>query len=87
MHYCQSGEESFLRVIGIASGRATETYHEKLESCRDNIELAPPRVQWTAEARTLDFDWLSAPGQAGKGGHQKLTVGPQGKVEVAFSEN
>jgi hypothetical protein len=87
MHYCQSGEESFLRVIGIADGRATETYHEKLESCRDNIELASPGLQWAAAARTLDLNWLSTPGHPGMGGHQKLTVGPAGKVEVEFYGN
>ncbi|CAN5529967.1 hypothetical protein BH10ACI4_BH10ACI4_34220 [soil metagenome] len=81
MHLCQAGEESFLRVFRTTKYKATETFHEKLESCRDNIELASPGLQWTAETKTLNVEWLSSPGKAGQGGKQKLEVGANAGVK------
>jgi hypothetical protein len=46
MSYCQAGSESFLRVISITAKQPTETFHTKLESCLDNIELASPGIEW-----------------------------------------
>jgi hypothetical protein len=85
MHLCQAGEESFLRVIRTARSRATETFHEKLESCRDNIELASPGLQWTPKTRTLEVNWLSAPGRAGQPGKQVLEVRKDAAVKVVAS--
>ena len=80
MSYCQAGQEAFLRVVAI-SKRPVETYHIKLESCRDNIELASPGLNWTPETRTLDIHWLSAPGSAGQPGNRRLKIRPDGKME------
>ena len=80
MSYCQAGEERFLRVIEIASKRPTETYRVKLESCRDNIELASPGLKWSPETKSLNIHWLSAPGQIGKSEDRTLTIGTDGKV-------
>ena len=81
MQLCQAGDESFLRVIRTANGRATETFHEKLSSCRDNIELGSPGVQWVPQANTLKIDWLSAPSHVGQAGRQVLKVGNDAAVE------
>jgi hypothetical protein len=79
MDYCQAGKETFLRVISIAGKRPVETYHVKLESCRDNVELGSPGVEWSADSKTLSIHWLSAPGQSGKAETRRLNVGPDGK--------
>ncbi len=81
MSYCQAGQEAFLRVVAISSKRPVETYHIKLESCRDNIELASPGLNWTPETKTLDIHWLSAPGGAGKPENRTLKIRPDGKTE------
>jgi hypothetical protein len=78
LSYCQAGQESFLRVLSI-SGKPIETYRTKLESCRDNLELASPGLEWLPEARTLDIHWLSAPGRAGKPEDRTLKIGVDGK--------
>jgi hypothetical protein len=81
MSYCQAGQETFLRVIAISGKRPVETFHTKLESCRDNIELASPGLNWTPQARTLAIHWLSAPGSAGKPEDLTLRIRPDGKPE------
>ena len=53
MQYCQAGEEQFLRVITLAGARASETLHLKLASCRDNVELADPGLEWNGGTGTL----------------------------------
>jgi len=53
MAYCQAGEEQFLRVISTSRKRPIETYHLKLASCRDNIELATPGLTWSPQTHTL----------------------------------
>jgi hypothetical protein len=85
MHLCQAGEESFLRVIRTAQSSATETFHEKLESCRDNIELASPGLQFAPETRTLEVNWLSAPGRSGQAGKQILKLRKDATVKVVAS--
>ena len=50
---CQAGEEKFLRVISIATMPPKETFSIKLESCRDNIELAQPGLNWHSDTSTL----------------------------------
>ncbi|HVN19026.1 MAG TPA: hypothetical protein VMU05_09650 [Dongiaceae bacterium] len=74
MSYCQAGEETFLRVIALRGKRARETYHRKLASCRQNIELADPGVTWAAESGTLTIHWLSGPKQQGSPETETLVV-------------
>lgn len=54
---CQAGQESFLRVIGLAP--LEEILSFKLASCRDDIELASPGMEWHADTATLTIRWLS----------------------------
>lgn len=79
MSYCQAGEERFLRVISISGKKPVETYRLKLESCRDNIELASPGLEWSAETRSLSIHWLSAPGKVGKAEDRTIKIGADGK--------
>jgi hypothetical protein len=79
MSYCQAGEERFLRVISLNATQPVETYHVKLESCRDNVELASPGVEWLAGTRSLRIHWLSAPGQAGKPETRTVNLTVDGK--------
>jgi hypothetical protein len=81
MSYCQAGQEVFLRVVTVSGKRPVETYRTKLESCRDNIELASPGLEWTPETRTLEIHWLSAPGGADKPEDHTLKIRPDGKPE------
>jgi hypothetical protein len=66
MSYCQAGEEKFLRVIRLSAASAVEKYRTKLESCRQNLELATPGVEWRSTSRTLTVHWLSGPGGIGQ---------------------
>ena len=61
MSYCGAGQEKFLRVLSIG-GAVRETFHAKLESCIDNLELASPGVLWNPETSTLEIHWLSGSG-------------------------
>ena len=81
LSYCQAGEERFLRVISIIRRPARETLRIKLESCRDNIELATPGIAWEPERAALQLNWLQGP-QAG-GGPQTRTIkiNAEGKPE------
>ena len=81
MSMCQAGEERFLRVISIAKKPAQETYRLKLESCRDNIELASPGLEWRADSSTLAIKWLGGPGAKGKPEERTLKIAPDGKVQ------
>ena len=54
---CQAGQESFLRVIQLAPLR--EILSVKLTSCRDDIELASPGLEWQADTGSLKIRWLS----------------------------
>jgi hypothetical protein len=54
---CQAGQESFLRVIRLAP--LEEVLSLKLASCRDNIELGSPGLEWHADTATLKIHWLS----------------------------
>ena len=77
--YCQAGKETFLRVISISGKLPVETFRVNLESCRENIELASPGVNWRAQSRTLEIHWLSAPGSVGKSEDRAVIIGPEGK--------
>ena len=61
LSYCQAGEERFLRVISIREKRPREMSRLKLESCRDNIELASPGLEWVPDTSTLTIPWLQGP--------------------------
>lgn len=79
MSMCQAGEERFLRVLSAAKP-ARETYHLKLESCRDNLELASPGLEWKEDSSTLVIKWLPGPGTKGKPEQRTLQIGPDGAV-------
>jgi hypothetical protein len=66
MSLCQSGEERFLRIISIVKERAETTFSTKLASCRDNIELATPGVEWLSASSTLHVHWLEGPTKPGR---------------------
>jgi hypothetical protein len=76
MSYCQSGEESFLRVVSTASGVLEETTRVKLSSCRQNIELGSPGLEWQQGSSTLQLRWLSGPGTRGVPAELTLRIGP-----------
>jgi hypothetical protein len=62
---CQAGEEKFLRIISIEKATPVQTQVIKMASCRDNIELADPGIEWDAGSRTLTIHWLSGPTHQG----------------------
>jgi len=84
LSYCQAGEERFLRVISISKEPPEETMRVKLASCRDNIELASPGVEWLPESSTLRVQWLLGP--ATRRNREELTVviGSDGKPAAGF---
>jgi hypothetical protein len=75
MSYCQAGEESFLRVVSIVSGAPEETTRVKLSSCRQNIELGSPGLEWQPGSSTLQLRWLSGPGTRGVPAELTLRIG------------
>lgn len=75
MSYCQAGEESFLRVVSTASGVPEETTRVKLNSCRQNIELGSPGLEWQPDSSTLKLLWLSGPGTRGVPAELTLRIG------------
>lgn len=77
MHYCQAGEERFLRVITLAGGRGRDTLHLKIASCRDNLELAEPGLEWNAENATLRIHWLQGPSK--KEEERTIRIGKDGR--------
>ena len=86
MGLCQSGTERFLRVLrtdqGGGGGGAKETYRVKLESCRDDIELATPGLDWQPATGTLRIEWLQGPGVKGVAETRLLRIGAGGAVKV-----
>ena len=81
MSYCQAGEERFLRVVSLVKKTPVETFHTKLESCRDNIELASPGLAWSAESTTLVIHWLQGPTSPGKPETRTLVIDAEGKTQ------
>jgi hypothetical protein len=75
LEYCEAGEEKFLRVISLVRKPVTQTYHTKLESCRQNITLADPGVQWSADQQILSIHWSSSRKGVGKPDDRKLKIG------------
>jgi len=78
MSMCQAGEEIFLRVIALRPSGARETFHVKVASCRENLELADPGIVWSAQTGTLTIHWLMGP--QGKD-QQVLQISPDGTVQ------
>lgn len=79
MSYCQAGEERFLRVLTIENGVARETLKVKLASCRDNIELADPGLEWDAKTATLRVHWLEGPSTKGKAEERSIHIDAGGR--------
>jgi hypothetical protein len=75
MSYCQAGEESFLRVLSTASAVPEETARVKLSSCRQNIELSSPGLEWQPNSSTLHLRWLTGPGTRGAPAELTLRIG------------
>jgi hypothetical protein len=80
LSYCQAGEEQFLRVISTANGGAAGTFVTKLASCRDNLELADPGLQWIPQSSTLRVHWLSGP--SGKVEDRTIVIASDGSAMV-----
>jgi hypothetical protein len=81
MSYCQAGEEQFLRVVPLAQGTPGDIATIKLASCRDNLELADPGVDWDAPSRTVRIRWLSGPG--GTPDMRDVVIGADGRLQRA----
>jgi len=75
MSHCQAGEVQFLRILSLAGNPTTETFRVKLESCRENIELASPGIDWNAGSSTLRIRWLQSPARRQEPGELVLRVG------------
>jgi hypothetical protein len=80
LSYCQAGEESFLRVVSVIDDAAATRYSTKLGSCRDNLDLADPGVEWDARRAILRVHWLLGP--SGKEEERRMTIRPDGRVDV-----
>jgi hypothetical protein len=79
MSYCQAGEERFLRIISISKKPPKETFRVKIESCRDNIELASPGIEWLPESSTLRIHWLLGPATKGMPEVRTIPIEPDGR--------
>ena len=75
LSYCQAGEERFLRVVSLAQPTPEETLRVKLASCRQNIELGTPGLEWHSDSSTLDIKWLSGPAKPGEPAELTLRMG------------
>ena len=80
MSLCQAGQERFLRVISVAEKQPKETFRIKLESCRDNIELTSPGIEWQPDRSTLRIEWLQGPDKQQKPDRLSLRIGTDGKA-------
>ena len=74
---CRAGEEQFLRLITLIP-RPAETFHFKLASCRDNIELADDGLQWSSSVQILTLHWLTP--HASKANTLALHIAPNGRA-------
>lgn len=87
MSYCQAGEERFLRVISMSKKTAIETLRIKAESCRNNIELASPGIEWFPKSSILRVHWLQGPSLKQKPEELKVWIGADGKTRKKTTEN
>lgn len=60
MHYCQAGQEQFVRVLA-RGGILQLTFSLKVASCIGNLELGSPGMTWDAASSTLNVNWLQGP--------------------------
>jgi len=81
MSYCQAGEERFLRVISMSKKSATEAFRIKVESCRENIILASPGIEWFPKISTLRINWFLGPSSSQRPEVQEIKIRPDGKSE------
>lgn len=81
MSFCHAGEERFLRIISIAKRTANETFRIKLESCRENIELASQGIEWNPESATLHLKWLQGQNTKGASEERILHIDDQGRIQ------
>jgi hypothetical protein len=86
LSYCQAGEERFLRVISL-EGKLRETLRVKLASCRQNIELASPGIEWNAETSTLSIHWLLGPSGNEKSETRVYKIAGSGSAELLPARN
>ena len=85
LSYCQAGKERFLRVISLLKQLPEETFEVKLESCRDNIELASPGVEWISESSTLRIHWLLGPTARGTPEIRTIHIDAEGRARTISS--
>jgi hypothetical protein len=83
LSYCQAGEEQFLRVLSISPQRAEQTLRLKLASCRENVELDDPGVEWNPQTATLTIHWLAAPGGRVESEDRTYVITSDGRAEIA----
>jgi hypothetical protein len=79
LSYCQAGKERFLRIISVAQKPPRETFRVKLESCRDNIELASPGIEWLPSSTAVRINWLLGPAKKGQPETRTLRIDREGK--------
>jgi len=80
MSFCQAGEERFLRIILISKKPPVEKRRIKLSSCRDNIEMASPGIEWLPESSILRINWLQGPDTNGVSEERVLQIDDNGNV-------
>jgi hypothetical protein len=61
---CKAGRERFLRLVRAMPGAARELATVKLESCLDDLEMAPDGLRYDEAAATLSVDWVGGPAAA-----------------------
>jgi hypothetical protein len=76
---CQAGEERFLRVIAFEGDRPLESITTKIASCRDDIELGDPGLEWDASTATVRINWLAGP--TGVPEVRTIRIGPDGRPQ------
>ena len=79
MSLCQAGEERFLRVITVSHHTARETLRLKLESCRENLELASRGLEWQQEPPSVRIRWLAGPSKSGSPEQRVIRIGSDGR--------
>jgi hypothetical protein len=78
MSFCLAGEEKFLHIISISEKVAKETLALKLASCRENIELAEPGINWDPTNAILNINWLSGPTLKGQSEQRRIKIEANG---------
>ncbi len=79
MSLCQAGQERFLRVVTVSRHSARETLRLKLESCRENLELASPGLEWQQEPPLVRIHWLLGPSKSGSAEQRLIRIGHDGR--------